>query len=57
MNTECDCFIQTPERLVVIECKDQTSFNDEQRTRQKELLACIERLLPRPERLLYVELS
>jgi hypothetical protein len=57
MNTECDCFVQTPKRLVVIECKDKTTFLKEQRTRQKKLFECLERLLPREEPLLYVELS
>jgi hypothetical protein len=57
MNTECDCFIQTPRRLIVLECKDKTGFNTEQRRRQRRLFGCLERLLERPERLAYVELA
>jgi hypothetical protein len=57
MNTECDCFIQTSKRLIVVECKDKTDFLDEQRARQQQLFECLQRLLPRAEPLLYVELS
>jgi len=57
MNTECDCFIQTPKRLIVVECKDKTSFKKEQGARQKMLYQCLERLYVRPEPLIYVALS
>jgi hypothetical protein len=57
LNTECDCFIQTDRRLIVIECKDKTNFNSEQRERQRGLFKCLDRLLPRPEKLSYVEVA
>jgi hypothetical protein len=57
MDTECDCLIQTPSRLIVIECKDKTGFHKEQRDRQKQLFECLKRLLPRDRDLLYIELS
>ncbi len=57
MNTEGDCFIQTPKRLIVIECKDKTDFKSEQINRQKALAQCLMRLFPRPEPLIYVEIS
>ncbi|MCY3020146.1 MAG: hypothetical protein NTW87_14105 [Planctomycetota bacterium] len=57
MNTECDCFIQTPQRLIVIECTDKTEFSHEQRSRQQRLFGCLQRLLPRREPPIYVELS
>jgi hypothetical protein len=57
MNTECDCFIQTPERLIVVECKDRTSFLSEQEGRQRDLFPCIERALPRSNSLEYVEIA
>lgn len=57
MNTECDCFIQTPERLIVIECKDKTSFRTEQIKRQKELLPCLKRLFDLKKEVEYVEVS
>lgn len=48
MNTECDCFIQTPQRLIVIECKDKTGFTSEQLRRQKLLRQALHRLFDRP---------
>ncbi|MBM3130024.1 MAG: hypothetical protein FJ009_15555 [Chloroflexi bacterium] len=57
MNTECDCLIQTPNRIIVVECKDKTDFIPEQETRQRRLFECLERLLVRPQKLLYVEIS
>jgi hypothetical protein len=57
MNTECDCFIQTTKRLIVIECKDKTGFKEEQRKRQRMLFDCLERLIERPRKLCYIELG
>lgn len=57
INTECDCLIQTPQRLIVVECKDKTSFLTEQRIRQQGLFECLQRLLPRKEPLFYVEVA
>lgn len=57
MNTECDCFIQTPGRLIVIECKDKTGFLSEQEDRQSQLFRCLERALPRSNSLVFVEIS
>ncbi len=57
INTECDCFIQTPNRLIVIECKDKTGFLEEQRSRQKSMFESLMRLLPREEMLIYIELA
>jgi len=57
MNTECDCFIQTPKRLIVVECKDKSAFESQQAKRQIELCACLQRLLPRPLELQYIELA
>jgi len=54
MNTECDCFIQTPERLIAIECKDKTSLGREQKERQAKLFKYIENLLPRTNKLVYI---
>ena len=55
MNTECDCFIQTPKRLIVVECKYKTGFLSEQKGRQKDLFRCLKRVLPRSNSLVYVE--
>ena len=44
-------------RLIVVECKDKTGFSSEQRERQGRLFGCLERLLPRPEPLAYVEVA
>ncbi len=57
LNTECDCFIQKPNRIIVIECKDRTEFLSEQRNRQRTLFECLQRLLIRPYELNYVEVS
>jgi len=57
MNTECDCIIQTPIRIIVVECKDKTSFVKEQKVRQQALHVCLERLIPRPQPVISVELS
>lgn len=57
MNTECDCFIQTPRRFIVIECKDKTGFTSKQRVRQKNLFDCIKRLMEKNSELIYVEIS
>ena len=57
MNTECDCFIQTPCRLIIIECKDKTEFINEQKVRQKKLFRCLQRLLKPREQPIYVEIS
>jgi hypothetical protein len=57
LNTECDCLIQTPMRLIVVECKDKTGFSSEQRERQGHLFGCLERLLPRPQPVAYVEVA
>jgi hypothetical protein len=57
LNTECDCFIQTNRRLIVIECKDKTGFSTEQRERQKLLFQCLEKLLPKTLNLAYVEVA
>jgi hypothetical protein len=57
MNTECDCLVQTPTRLIVVECKDKTNFIPEQERRQNHLFQCMERMLPRPNHLVYVEIS
>lgn len=37
MNTESDCFVQTPGRLIIVECKDKIGFTNEQRARQQKL--------------------
>lgn len=55
LNTESDCFVQTPQRLIVIECKDKTAFSSEQRERQQRLGKALTRLLPRPQPVLHVE--
>jgi hypothetical protein len=55
MNTECDAFVQTPRRLVLIECKDETGFTTEQQSRQQALAKALSRLLPRPEPPVFVE--
>lgn len=57
MNTECDCFVQTPERLIVIECKDKTDFVANQTSRQHAMIKCLERALPLPRPPVYVEVS
>lgn len=57
MNTECDCFIQTSRRLIVIECKDKTGFIGEQKARQDKLSECIKRLIPREAGILQVDIS
>lgn len=57
MNTELDALVQTPRRLILIECKDKTDFKSEQRRRQQELATVLERLLPRPEPIVFVEVS
>jgi hypothetical protein len=57
MNTECDCLIQTPKRIIVIECKGETSFLTEQRDRQRRLFRALCKLLPREQPLVYVELA
>lgn len=57
LNTECDCFIQSDQRLIVIECKDKTGFTSEQRKRQRELVCCLERLFPRDGPVRHVEVA
>ena len=57
MNTECDCLVQTPKRLIVFECKGETSYLTEQRERQRRLFKAMTILLRRELPLLYVELS
>ncbi len=57
LNTECDCFIQTEQRLIVIECKDKTGFTSEQRKRQRSLVGCLQRLLPRDQPVRHVEIA
>jgi len=57
MNTECDCLIQTDNRLIVVECKDKTTFLQEQHDRQHGLFESMELLLRRPKPLVYVEIS
>jgi len=57
MNTESDCFVQTPSRLIIIECKDKTGFSTEQRSRQQRLGACLTRLLPRPNPPIFVDVA
>lgn len=57
MNTECDCFIQTPKRLIIIECKDKMNLGSEQRNRHTKLIRSLRILLPRSEEPLYIELS
>lgn len=57
LNTECDCLIQTEQRLIVIECKDKTGFTSEQRKRQGALIGCLQRLLPRRETVRHVEIA
>lgn len=57
MNTECDCLIQTSNRLIVIECKDKTEFREEQQSRQQKLFLSLSKLLPRPLPLEYVEIA
>lgn len=57
MNTECDALIQTPERLIIVECKDHTSFKREQRARQQRLGAALARLLPRPHPVVYLDVA
>lgn len=57
MNTESDCFMQTPDRLIIIECKDKTGFSTEQRARQQRLGACLARLLPRPNPPVFVDVA
>lgn len=57
MNTECDCFIQTPKRLMIIECKDKTNPKKEQQERHKELIEAFKILLPRENKTIYIELT
>jgi hypothetical protein len=57
MNTECDCLIQTPHRLVIIECKDKTGFSTEQRDRQLALSSALARLLQRIHPTIHIDLS
>lgn len=57
MNTECDCFIQTSKRLIIIECKDKTDLKKEQRERHTDLLIAFEKLLPRENKPVYIELT
>jgi hypothetical protein len=57
INTECDCFIQTTKRLIVIECKDSTSIKKEQKDRQKELILSLEKLFRRKLGVIYLELT
>ena len=53
MNTECDCLLQTPNNLIIIECKDNTNFNSEQKKRQSDLIECLQRLFNK--KVLYIE--
>jgi hypothetical protein len=58
LNTECDCIIQTSQRIIVVECKDKTEFDAEQTQRQRSrLIPALRRLLRRPEPAVYLELS
>ena len=57
MNTECDCFIQTSNRLVIIECKDKTGFLKEQQERHDSLIKALSILLPRKKDPIYLEIS
>lgn len=57
LNTECDCYIQTPRRILAIECKDKTEFSEEQRNRQEKLRAAIKRLFKPELGIEYIELS
>lgn len=57
MNTECDCFIQTPARLIIVECKDKTDPKKEQRSRHSKLINAIQRLLKRDNDPIYIELT
>ena len=57
LNTESDCFVQTPQRLIIVECKDKTGFSTEQRERQQQLGDALVRLLARPMGVLHVEVA
>jgi len=57
LNTECDCYIQTPRRILAVECKDKTGFSEEQRKRQERLREAINRLFKPELGVEYVELS
>ncbi len=57
LNTECDCYIQTPRRILAIECKDKTGFSEEQRNRQESLRLAINTLFKPELGIEYIELS
>lgn len=57
INTECDCLIQTPNRIIIVECKDKTNPKSEQRKRHEKLKNALKRLLKRDNEPVYIELT